>query len=342
MLITSRIVAPDQHPYHVITLRNNCGMQVKLTDWGATLLSVIVPVQGKLRETLCSCPLSQLANNQAYLGATIGRFANRINQGKFRLNGYTQHIVKNQQNRHTLHGGKGFDQRRWQIEQINDNKVTLSLFSADGDQGFSGNLSVQATYQLMADNRLVLTLTAVSDQDTALNLTNHAYFNLDGHLSDVRQHQLQLFADYYLPVDPQGIPNRPLTKVENSHFDFRQPKKIAQDFLQDDDQQAVGGYDHAFLLQGKLGELKPAAKLTSASGDLTLLLSTNQAAVQVYTGNFLAGNPSHSGIYQNHQAIALEPEALPDAPNHPEWHQYGGIQKANRRYQHQIVYQFLG
>ncbi|MFC0322509.1 galactose-1-epimerase [Gallibacterium melopsittaci] len=341
MLVQSQIKAPDKQFYQLVTLRNLNGMQIKLTDWGATLLSIKVPVNGQLRETLCSCPLEKLAENQAYLGATIGRFANRINRGKFRLNGKTQQLVRNQQNRHTLHGGNGFDQRRWQVSHVTENTVIFSLFSVDGDQGFAGNVSVQARYHLAEDNRLILDLTAVSDQDTALNLTNHAYFNLDGTNSDVRQHQLQLFADHYLPVDQEGIPNRPLTAVAQTGFDFRQTKTIAKDFLSDQDQQAVGGYDHAFLLQGALGELKTAAKLTSATGDLSLLLSTNQAAVQVYTGNFLAGNPSHFGTYQNYQAIALEPEALPDAPNHPEWYQYGGMQKANKPYHHQIVYQFV-
>lgn len=341
MLKQSRIFAPDQQAYQLITLTNSNGMQVQLTDWGATLLSILVPVKGKLREVLCSCPFEQLASNQAYLGATIGRFANRIAKGKFRLNGRTLHIVKNQQNLHSLHGGNGFDQRRWQVEAIRPNSVTLSLYSPDGDQGFSGNLQTKVIYRLQDDNTLVIEFIAESDQDTALNLTNHAYFNLDDKVSDVRQHQLQLFADYYLPVNNEGIPNQPLTAVENTHFDFRQAKVIGQDFLQDSDQQAVGGYDHAFLLQGKVGELKPAAKLTSATGDLTLVLSTTQAAVQVYTGNFLAGNPSYCGTYQNYQAIALEPEALPDTPNHPEWYQYGGIQKAGKCYQHQIVYQFI-
>lgn len=341
MLKQSQFLAPDAQPYQLITLRNVNGMQVTLTDWGATILSILVPVNGGLREVLCSCPLAQLADNQAYLGATIGRFANRIAKGKFRLNGKTIKINKNQQNLHTLHGGNGFDKRRWQVQKSTENSATFTLNSPDGDQGFTGNLQTTVTFHLQNNNALSIKFMAQSDQDTALNLTNHAYFNLDDGISDVRQHHLQIFADYYLPVNQQGIPNRPLTAVANTAFDFRKAKRIAAQFLQDGDQQAVGGYDHAFLLQGKIGKLRTAAKLTSASGDLSLLLSTTQAAIQVYTGNFLAGNPSYSGIYQNYQALALEPEALPDSPNHPEWYQYGGIQKARKSYQHQIVYQFV-
>ncbi|MFU2127326.1 galactose-1-epimerase [Gallibacterium anatis] len=341
MLTATKIIAADNLPYQLVTLTNKNGMQVQLTDWGATILSILVPVKGKLRETVCSCPLSKLAENQAFLGATIGRFANRINQGQFRLAAKTQKIVKNQDNRHTLHGGVGFDKRRWKIELISTQTAILSLFSADGDQGFSGNLQITLKYRLTDDNALFIDFLAKCDQDTALNLTNHSYFNLDEGITDARQHRLQLFADYYLPVSTEGIPNRPLTLVEATHFDFRKAKVIATDFLKDADQKAVGGYDHAFLLQGKNGQLKPAAKLTSSSGDLTLLLSTTHNAIQFYSSNFLAGTPSHTGKYQNYQAIALEPEALPDTPNHPEWYQYGGIQKALQPYYQQIVYQFI-
>ena len=202
-------------------------------------------------------------------------------------------------------------------------------------------MDVSVTYTLTDDNSVKIEYAGMSDKDTALNLTNHAYFNLENaeQGSDVREHTLRLNADFYLPVDNEGIPNSPLKHVVNTSFDFRIAKPIKQDFLQGD-QQATKGYDHSFIVN-KAWQ-KPCVLLTSPTGDLSLEVRTSQAALQVYTGNYLAGTPTRNGeLYADFSGIALETQCLPDTPNHPEWQNYGGIQKAGERYYQWTEFKFF-
>ncbi|MGY6088651.1 galactose-1-epimerase [Avibacterium paragallinarum] len=335
-------LAPDGEPFHCFRLTNRNGMCIDIMDWGATWLSCQVPVNGNLQEVLLGCKVQDYPEQQAYLGVTVGRYANRIANSRFRINGKTVYLNANQ-GKHQLHGGNGFDKRRWQIEKCGDNFVQFFLFSPDGDQGFTGNLQTRVTYRLMENNTVRIEFDALCDEDTPLNLTNHAYFNLDNATqgTDIRQHWLKINADQFLPVDQQGIPNAPLKAVQKTSFDFRQAKRIAQDFLQQE-QHLTQGYDHAFLLnRTQASQSQPCAVLTSANQQLSLEVSTSHPALQVYTGNFLAGTPNRiGGCYQHYQGIALEPECLPDTPNHPEWYCYGGITKAHQRYQQWINYKF--
>ncbi len=278
--------APDGLPFNLFTLQNAQGMRAQFTDWGATWISCCVPVNGKLREVLLGCKLEDYPVQQAYLGVSVGRYANRIANAQFPLNGKVVRLTANQ-GKHQLHGGNGFDKRRWTLEKCGENFVCFSLYSADGDQGFPGNVKATVTYTLTEDNAVKIEYAARSDQDTALNLTNHAYFNLENAIqgADVRNHSLRLNADFYLPVDSEGIPNSPLKHVVGTGFDFRIPKPIKQDFLQGE-QLAAKGYDHSFIVN-KAWQ-KPCVLLTSPNGDLSLEVLTSQAALQVYTGNFLA------------------------------------------------------
>jgi aldose 1-epimerase len=224
---------------------------------------------------------------------------------------------------HQLHGGpEGFDKRRWQIVSQSDSEVHYRIDSPDGDQGYPGNLIADVRYQLDDQNCLSISYEARCDQSCPVNLTNHAYFNLDAHHGDVRQHRLQLHADQYLPVDSEGIPNAPLKAVADTSFDFRNAKVVAQDFLADDDQRAVKGYDHAFLLNSAGDESQPAAELWSEDGKLQLSVTTSAPALQFYSGNYLAGTRAREqASYNAFQGIALESEFLPDSPNHAEWPQ---------------------
>ncbi|QIA76551.1 galactose-1-epimerase [Rodentibacter caecimuris] len=340
MLEKTMFNAPDGNPYQLISIQNEKGMCIKLMDWGATWLSCQVPVNGELREVLLGCKVQDYPNQQAYLGASVGRYANRIANAQFELNGETIQLAANQ-GKHQLHGGNGFAQRRWEIEKCGDNFVCFSLNSADGDQGFPGNVKVTVTYTLTEDNSVKIEYEGLSDKDTALNLTNHAYFNLENaeQGSDIREHSLRLNADFYLPVNHEGIPNSPLKHVGGTSFDFRLIKPIKQDFLQGD-QQVTKGYDHAFVVN-KAWQ-KPCVLLISPNEDLRLEVRTSQAALQVYTGNYLAGVPTRSGEeYGDFAGIALETQCLPDTPNHPEWQNYGGIQKANERYYQWTEFKFL-
>ena len=333
--------APDGLPFNLFTLQNAQGMRVRFTDWGATWTSCRVPVKGELREVLLGCKLEEYPVQQAYLGASVGRYANRIANAQFTLNDKTVTLTANQ-GKHQLHGGvNGFDKRRWALEKCGENFVCFSLHSVDGDQGFLGNVDMTVTYTLTEENSVKIEYAGKSDQDTALNLTNHAYFTLNDaqHGKDVREHLLQLNADYFLPVDSEGIPNAPLKAVDGTSFDFRREKSIGADFLKEE-QQLTKGYDHSFLLSGE--PQKTAAILTALDRSLRLEISTSQPALQVYTGNYLGGTPNRNGgEYADYAGVALETQALPDTPNHPEWQYYGGITKAMEAYCHWTKFKFV-
>ena len=333
--------APDGLPFNLFTLQNAQGMRAQFTDWGATWTSCCVPVNGELREVLLGCKLEEYPIQQAYLGVSVGRYANRIANAQFTLNDKTVTLTANQ-GKHQLHGGvNGFDKRRWALEKCGENFVCFSLHSADGDQGFPGNVDVTVTYTLTEDNSVKIEYTGKSDQDTPLNLTNHAYFNLNDaqYGKDVREHLLQLNADYFLPVDSEGIPNAPLKAVDGTSFDFRREKSIGADFLKEE-QQLTNGYDHSFLLSGE--PQKTAAILTALDRSLRLEISTSQRALQVYTGNYLGGTPNRNGgEYADYAGVVIETQALPDTPNHPEWQHYGGITKATEVYCHWTKFKFV-
>ncbi|MDR9892779.1 galactose-1-epimerase [Pseudenterobacter timonensis] len=343
MLKETPSTAADGLPWRLITLRNDAGMVVTLMDWGATLLSARVPLpDGSVRETLLGCPSPEhYAEQTAFLGASIGRYANRIAKSRFTLDGADYSLLPSQ-GENQLHGGPdGFDKRRWRIVQQNDSEALFSLESPDGDQGFPGNLIASARFTLSEDNRLAIEYRATVDKPCPVNLTNHAYFNLDGDQSDVRDHHLQLLADAYLPVDEMGIPHEGLKPVSGTSFDFRQPKTIGQDFLSDDDQRKVNGYDHAFLLTAQGDVTQPAAHVWSADKKLQMSVYTTAPALQFYSGNFLAGTAAREhGDYNAWQGLALESEFLPDSPNHPEWPQPDCVLRPGEEYVSVTVYQF--
>lgn len=335
--------APDGQPFCLATLRNSAGMVVSVMDWGATLLSCQVPMKdGSMRETLlgCASPEDYLRQN-AYLGASIGRYANRIANGQLVHDGNVIKLEVNQPP-HQLHGGpQGFDQRRWRILRQDEQNIVYALESAEGDQGFPGALQVTAHYCLTSDNRIRITYHAIGDKPCPVNLTNHAYFNLDSVPGDIRHHQLQILADSYLPVDSSGIPSAGLRSVEGTSFDFRTAKSIAQDFLSDSCQQAVKGYDHAFLLQAKGNLDLPVARLWSSDGQLEMAVYTTAPALQFYSGNYLEGTPAREGVYHAHHGVALESEFLPDSPNHLEWPQPDCWLQPGERYESVTEYQFI-
>lgn len=344
MLNESSGAAPDGLPFRLITLRNSAGMVVTLMDWGATLLSARIPLtDGTVREALLGCATPEHYIHQAaFLGASVGRYANRIAKSQFVLDGKTYKLTPSQ-GENQLHGGpEGFDKRRWQIERQNDSEALLSLTSPDGDQGFPGEVNVSVLYRLGEDNRLAIEYRATTDQPCPVNLTNHAYFNLDGEQSDVRNHTLQLLADEYLPVDSMGLPVDGLKKVALTSFDFRQPKTLAQDFLSDEDQRVVKGYDHAFLLQARGDVSQPAAQVWSADKKLHMSVYTSAPALQFYSGNFLDGTPARgNNTYSAWQGLALESEFLPDSPNRPDYPHDSCILQPGDEYVSLTEYHFI-
>ena len=344
MLTSSSALAADGQPYQLITLRNAHNIVVTLMDWGATLLSARIPLQdGSVREALLGCAEpEQYARQSAFLGASIGRYANRIANSRFTLDGATVNVEPSQ-GEHQLHGGpQGFDKRRWAIASQAAAEVVFTLFSADGDQGFPGALQATATYRLTDDNRISIEYRATVDKACPVNLTNHVYFNLDGAQTDVRHHTLQLLADAYLPVDSSGIPHEVLKDVTGTSFDFRKPKTVVRDFLSDADQQKVNGYDHGFLLQAKGDASQAVAHVWSQDKKLQMAVYTSAPAIQFYSGNFLEGTLSRTAQpYATWQGLALESEFLPDSPNHPEWPQPDCILRPGTEYVSLTEYQFI-
>lgn len=341
MLTRTDELAPDGAPWQIFTLRNLQGMTVTFMDWGATWLSAKVPLaDGSIRETILGCNTpNDYLKQQAYLGATVGRYANRIANAYLKA---TDSLLVANQDPHQLHGGtEGLSHRRWQLISQTSQQLILQIYSPEGDQGFPGDLQIEQTIILNDDNRLQLNFRVESNAITPVALTQHAYFNLDAEQGDVRRHRLQINADHYQPVDQSGIPNAPLRRVANTGFDFRQPKTLAADFLQDADQHVTNGYDHAFLLACPQQFIQPAAILYSADNRLRLELATTEPALQCYSANFLAGTLGRDGIYQNYQGIALEPGYLPDSPNNLQWPQPSCWLSPNQARLITINYQFI-
>lgn len=319
-----------------LQLVNRRGIRIAINPLGATWTSCQIPVAGSLREILLgSRNLATMLAGGGYLGATIGRYAGRIALGRF-----DGHQLDINQPPHCLHGGQGgFSRRLWHpVPSLTDaQQVTLRLSSPDGDQGFPGALDVQASFRLEDDDSFTISLAALSDAPTPCNLTNHAYFNLNGgDGDDGLNQQLHVHAARYQPVGPDGIPDGPPAAVDGTGFDFRQPKRLSTDYLRDTRQQQVGGYDHSFLLDND-GALALAAGLQSADGQVGLRLLTNQPALHLYTGNFLSGIEKRDGTaYANNAGIALEPQCLPDSPSRGE-----GILHPGEVYLHTTRIEFI-
>ncbi|MGF1752835.1 galactose-1-epimerase [Vibrio makurazakiensis] len=340
----TREVAKDGQPANVIELRNRNGMTVTFMDIGATWLSCTLPVKGDDREMLLGvASIGDFYAQQAYMGTTVGRYANRIAQGQFDIEGQSYQASTNQAG-NTLHGGDaGFDKRRWDIIECSERSVLFCLESADGDQGFPGNLKVSVRFELTDDNQVSISYLANTDKPTPVNLTNHAYFNLLGadRGYDCLGHIVSINGSQYLPTNEVGIPLGNLKSVKSTSFDFTKPMVVAERLLGDEQQKSAKGYDHSFLLAEQCKNGDCAATVTSPDGLVTLKVFSSKPAMQLYTGNWLAGTPNRAqGTYQDYAGIALETQFLPDSPNHPEWKQESCIVMPEKEYHYQTRYAF--
>ena len=308
----------------MIHLINKSGASVMLTERGAGIVSIVVPD----RNGVMGDVVLGYRDEESYLadgpcaGKIPGRFANRIDGGRFTLDGKEYQLVKNHPD-YQLHGGPdGFSNRMWKASRISDTEVVLTLDSPDGDQGYPGNMHVEATYTWGEDNSLTLSMKATTDAPTILNLTNHTYWNLDGEDSgSILDHVLKLNASRWLATSEALIPTGELAPVEGTPMDFRTPKPIGRDIKADFPALKYGkGYDNCWVLDGAPG-LKLAAELSSAASGRRLEIWTDQPAAQVYTGNWLDGSPiSKSGRpYRDYDGVAIECQGFPDAPNHPDF-----------------------
>lgn len=332
----------------VLTLTNGYGMSVKIIGYGASIQSVCVPdVLGQFADvTTGYTTLAEYVAKPQYFGSTVGRVANRIANARFVLND-KEYIVPANDGANSLHGGEvGFDKVNWRVTACDEDalSVTLSYLSPDGDQGYPGNLSVTATYQLSEDNALSLTYQATTDAPTVVNLSNHAYWNLggEGAAHDAMDHLLAIKAEHYLPVDSALIPTGERRKVAGSAFDFRTPKTIREHIRDKDAQlQHGGGYDHNWVIdEAVTPEPRLLAVLEDPHSGRTMRLMSNQPGVQFYSGNFFDGSTrgKASKSYRMGDAIALEPQMFPDAPNQPS---FASVSlNPGQTYENIIVWQF--
>ncbi|MCL9773294.1 galactose-1-epimerase [Vibrio methylphosphonaticus] len=337
-------VSFDGLPAKVFHLSNAAGMTASFMDIGATWLSCSLPLSGEQREVLLRSPnMAEHMRQGAYFGSVVGRYANRIDKGQFEIGGKSYQVTCNN-GENALHGGvEGFDKRRWSIDSHTESTLVFSLESKDGDQGFPGNASIQVTYHLGDNNELSIRYQASCDQTTAMNLTNHAYFNLSGESSSAKSidHKLKMFANAYLPTREDLIPLGELKSVNATSFDFREEKIVGRDFLADKDQQIAGGYDHTFIFDAELTNGQAVVStLVSPQHDVTMDVLTTKPSMQLYTGNFLGNAPGVSQNYANLHGIALETQYFPDGPNHPEWGRDNGILNVGESYQQSTTYRF--
>ena len=307
----------------LIKLENDRGMAVALSSYGARLVALLVPDKaGNPTDVVLGFDTLQgyLTADEIYHGVTVGRFANRIANGRFTIDGETFDVEPNN-GPNALHGGAGgFHSRVWSQHAIHRGKAEYHYVAADGEEGFPGRLSVTVTYCLTDDNELVIAYRAETDKPTVINLTNHAFFNLNGEGNgDVLNHVLSIAADKYLPCDEHQIPTGELADVVGTPFDFTVAKPIGRDIGDADKQLRIGhGYDHNYVVRpAAIAIGAPIATVVSPVTGIRMDVRTTEPGVQLYTGNFLTGNDvGKQGMpYQKHGAFCLETQHFPDAPN---------------------------
>ncbi len=305
------------------TLANARGSLVKITPFGGIITSIIVPDRkGRPGDVVLGFDeIAGYSDKVPYFGAIIGRYGNRIAAGRFSLDGKVYTLACNNGANH-LHGGiRGFDKVLWQAENVQAEvaSLTLSFLSRDMEEGYPGNLAVKVIYTLTDDDRLVIDYSASTDKKSVINLTNHSYFNLAGE-GEILDHELVIEADRYTPIDEGLIPTGELAPVANTPFDFRTPHTIGERIRAHDEQLIrAGGYDHNYVLNGRMGELRRAAAAFESRTGRLLEVWTTEPGMQLYTGNFLDGKLTGKGgrVYGYRTGFCLETQHFPDSPNHP-------------------------
>ena len=317
----------DGKEVSLCVLANRGGSELALTNYGAIIVSLMVPDKnGTMTDVVTGYNSLEdyFSSEKSYLGAICGRYGNRIAKGRFTLDGvvYDQLAANNGPNH--LHGGiKGFNAMVWDMYQKDNQTVELTYISPDGEEGFPGTLKTTLTYRLTDDNELVITYHAVTDKPTVLNLTNHSYFNLSG-VGDpsIYDHLVDINADSYLPTDDTSIPYGPPAKVKGTPMDFRTPYAIG-DRIGDSFEQLVfgNGYDHAYIINKQPGELAFAVRCFSPKTGIVMEVFTTEPGVQMYTGNWLSGDyPGKNGLcYPQRSAVCFETQHFPDSPNKPDY-----------------------
>jgi len=293
-------------------LANKNGVTMTVTNLGCGIISLRVPDKnGKLRDIVHGLDSAEdYTKAHPFFGVICGRVANRIGNARFTLDG-VEYVLEANDGPHHLHGGSnGFDKKIWTVEEVAANKLALSYVSPDGESGYPGKLTVYCVYRLTDDNTLRIDYRAQADTKTVCNMTNHSYFNLEGHdAKDINGQVMQIFSDKITAVDETLIPTGKLADVTGTPYDFRQAKPIGQDIEATD-----GGYDHNYVLD------RPgvAAVVYSPDSGICMTVKTNSPGIQFYSGNFLDGSAKGKGVtYQKRSAFCLETQFYPDCVNKP-------------------------
>jgi aldose 1-epimerase len=339
---------PDGREVGIYTLANKNGLKARVTDYGAILVSMEVPDKhGKSADiTHGYDTLDGWLTNTSYFGSTVGRFGNRIKDGKFTLDGKTHTLATNNKPGgipcHLHGGGKGFDKVLWSSRITPDNGVEFSYLSKDGEEGYPGNLTVKVTYTLTEANELKWEASATTDAPTVLNIVHHSYWNLSGNpAATINDHELMLAAPHYLPTDIGLIPTGDIAPVAGTPMDFTKPRVIGERL--DADTEALkfgGGYDHCWVLEKGSG-VRLAARLKHPESGRVMEISTDQPAIQFYGGNFLDGTVTGKGgvKYAKRTALCLETEGFPDSPNQPAFP--SPVLRLGETYHHRMIHKFM-
>jgi aldose 1-epimerase len=319
-------ILDDGGKVSLYTLTNSSGAEVRIINYGAIVVSLKVPDrQGKLRDVVLGYDdLAGYVKDKAFLGATVGRYANRIAGGKFTLDGKTYQLDLNNGANH-LHGGaQGFYRKLWKAEKVTGKAgpgVKLTYVSPDGEGGYPGKVTLTVTYTLTADNALRIDYRGTSDKPTLLNATHHSYFNLSGDPTQtILDEELTIEADQTTAVGAGLIPTGKLADVAGTPLDFRRPSKIGARIDAHDEQMDLGkGYDHNWVLRHHGDGVHQAAQLSDPRSGIVMQVLTDQPGLQFYSGNFLDGtiHGKQGVVYQRRTALCLEAQLFPDAPNHP-------------------------
>lgn len=325
------------------TFKNKNGMTMTVSDFGATLQSVLVPDKdNKPRDVVLGYDkaIDYEGPGGTFFGSTVGRSANRIGHAQFELNGKIYHLDQNK-GVHNLHSGLDFYSFRvWKVDEIGENTIRFSLHSPDGDQGYPGELDISVTYTLTDENEIKIDYCGIPKADTIINVTNHSYFNLNGHESgNVLEQYLWLDADAFTGTDEDQIVNGDVISVEGTPMDFRTKKKVGQDIGADYLPLVLGnGYDHNWVLNNK-GKFAKIGELSSEERGITLDVYTDLPGVQIYAGNYIENEIGKDGvIYGPRQGICFETQYFPNAINIPAFE--SPVCKANELYRTTTVFQF--
>ncbi|MBV8550455.1 MAG: galactose mutarotase [Acidobacteriaceae bacterium] len=308
------------------TLRNQRGMQATITNYGGRLVTLKTPDRnGHFDDIVLGFDnLDGYLHKNPYFGALVGRYANRIANAQFQLDGKTFELARNN-GECSLHGGiKGFDKVAWQTresETSNGPVLELTYVSKDGEEGYPGTLTATVTYSLTEQNELRIDYAATTDKNTVLNLTNHSYFDLSGQgRGNILDHVVTIYADRFTPIDRHLIPTGELRNVQATPFDFRKPTRIGDRIDGEDEQLQLGrGYDHNYVLNGPDNQVSPAARVSDPRSGRVMEVLTTQPGVQFYTGNHLDGvaNGKGGSVYGFRSGFCLETQHFPDSPNQP-------------------------